>query len=105
MDGSGEIKVAEFAELLFPEVEGMDDEEDDDGSGSGEDRAVVSDPVLMKLIMQEKAIAEMTARMTYLCDALERLERKMANGETVKGFSLKALPLTRTESKREGNIS
>ena len=95
MDGSGEIKVAEFAELLFPEVEGMDDDEDEDGSGSGEDRAVVSDPVLMKLIMQEKTITEMAARITHLCDALERT---VANGENVNAFSLKSL--TRIDSRR-----
>ena len=98
MDGSGEIKVAEFAELLFPEVEGMDDDRDDDGDGSGEDRAIVSDPVLMKLIMQEKTMTEMTARIAYLCDALERVERKVANGEQVKAFSMKTIsPLTRID--------
>lgn len=43
--------MAEFAELLFPEVEGLEDDEDDhDGSGD-QARGVVSDPVLMKLIM------------------------------------------------------
>ena len=82
VDGSGEIKVSEFAELLFPEVEGLSEDEE----GEGEERNVVTDPVLMKLIMQDKVIAEMTARIAYLCDALERVERRVSNGEAVKGF-------------------
>ena len=82
VDGSGEIKVSEFAELLFPEVEGLSEDEE----GEGGEGNVVTDPVLMKLIMQDKVIAEMTARMAYLCDALERVERRVSNGEAVKGF-------------------
>lgn len=124
VDGSGEIRVSEFAELLFPEVEGIDDiDEDHDGENN-----FVSDPVLMKLILQEKSIGgvvptwnkivlfesapvhrfqrliclpmrtriqafafkrpfwatlrlvELTKRVTFLCQALERVEGKLNGG-------------------------
>lgn len=52
VDGSGEIKISEFSELLFPEVEGMESDADsDDDDGFGGCGSVVSDPILMKLIM------------------------------------------------------
>ena len=75
VDGSGEIRVEEFAELLFPEVGDLDDFA---GKETVDSEVVSTDPVLTKLLQQEKLIGEMSERMAAMAAALERLEKKLA---------------------------